>query len=739
MPSKANRRIRLMPSVLILSMLLTAAGGKTIYVDDDAAGANDGSSWEGAYTFLQEALADASLSEKPVEIRVAQGIYRPNGGLVATPEFDWRTTTFQLINSVALKGGYAGLSQPDPNARDVQLYKTILSGDLNGNDVDVADPSDLLNELTRADNSYHVVIGSGTDDSAVLDGFTVMNGNANVANRVRDGGGMYVHSGSPILRACIFIMNSAYDGGAIYNYEGRPALTDCVFSRNRAYYGGGGMMNFFNGSPVLIGCTFSGNSAEWGGGIHNSWDCNPSLTNCIFSSNSANDDGGGILNEENSNPHLTDCIFNQNVAYSNNGGGMCNLNLSSPTVLNCTFTKNAANLGGGMANTFKSNPTLTNCILSGNQANGGGGMGNLWESSPVLANCIFSGNIAIYEGGGMDNSWDSSPVLANCAFVGNSAVDVGGVYNSWDGGSTLTNCIVWSNALPQVTANTIVSYSDVQGGWEGDGNIDADPLFAEPGYWGDANDPNIIVEPNEPNAVWVDGDYHLKSQAGRWDPASESWVVDDATSPCIDAGDPNSPVGDEPQPNGGRINMGAYGGTAEASKSPVAETIVYIQWLGHSSVKLWAEDCIVYVDPQSLSISPHDATLVLVTHSHGDHYSPADIARIANAQTQFIAPPDVIQQYGKGQAIAPGQVIESYCARLTGVAAYNINKTNHPKSRNWVGYMIELGGKRVYVAGDTDLIDEMKSLGDIDVAILPAGGTYTMTASEAAQATQYIK
>lgn len=82
---------------------------------------------------------------------------------------------------------------------------------------------------------------------------------------------------------------------------------------------------------------------------------------------------------------------------------------------------------------------------------------------------------------------------------------------------------------------------------------------------------NIIVEPNDPNAVWIEGDYHLKSQAGRWNPMSQSWVIDDVTSLCIDAGDPNSPVGDEPVPNGGIINMGAYGGTAEASKSYTIE------------------------------------------------------------------------------------------------------------------------------------------------------------------------
>ena len=113
----------------------------------------------------------------------------------------------------------------------------------------------------------------------------------------------------------------------------------------------------------------------------------------------------------------------------------------------------------------------------------------------------------------------------------------------------------------------MITYSDVQGGWPGEGNIDAAPCFAAPGLWVDATSAGTIVPPGYANAVWVNGDYHLKSQAGRWEPVAESWVLDEVTSPCIDAGDPNSPVGDEPEPNGGRINMGAYGGTAEASMS----------------------------------------------------------------------------------------------------------------------------------------------------------------------------
>ena len=97
---------------------------------------------------------------------------------------------------------------------------------------------------------------------------------------------------------------------------------------------------------------------------------------------------------------------------------------------------------------------------------------------------------------------------------------------------------------------------------EGPGNIDADPGFADPGHWDPNGTPDAIDDD-----FWVDGDYHLKSQAGRWDAQAKTWVQDSMTSPCIDAGNPASLVGDEPLPNGGRINMGMYGGTVEASKS----------------------------------------------------------------------------------------------------------------------------------------------------------------------------
>ena len=128
---------------------------------------------------------------------------------------------------------------------------------------------------------------------------------------------------------------------------------------------------------------------------------------------------------------------------------------------------------------------------------------------------------------------------------------------------------MWNND----SSDIIIRYSDVQGGWLGEDNIDLDPCFVAIGYW------NPNETPDDPNDdFWVDGDYHLKSQAGHWDSHSQSWIADAVTSPCIDAGNPMVPIGYEPFPNGGIVNMGAYGGTSEASKSyfgrPPCETIM---------------------------------------------------------------------------------------------------------------------------------------------------------------------
>jgi hypothetical protein len=865
--------------LLTATLPLTGSFGRTIYVDDDAGGANDGSSWQNAYNYLQDALADADSSGKPVEIRVAEGAYRPDEDSLHPSGTGDRAATFQLINGVSLKGGYAGFTEPDPNARDVTLYETILSGDLDENDTMIDSIYSLLFDPNRVENSSNVVAGSGTDQTAVLDGFIITGGSV---------GGMGNFEGSPIVINCTFTHNWTYaDGAGMCNYDSRATVISCTFTANATWDDGGGLYNQ-GGSITVTDCTFRDNWAvEDGGGIGVE-DCSARLVNCRIGANTAAR-GGGLCSRESSvelinctfagnsagmsgaglwsartNLEVTNCILwddpsdeitayqeTLEVTYSNirggwegegnidadpqfffdgdlhlsadspcidsgtndpngelppsdadgnarvldgdgdgtagvdmgayeynpagatlvvsevlvelrievnepgleerlllvgnaggetfaweltdscqwlsaapaagqliaggidevtltadasglglgrhacslavsspqaingpqqitvvlhvarslhvpgeyaviqeaidaamtgdivlvadgvyTGEGNKNLDLagkaitlagvggaanciidcehdgrafylhrgetaktvidgftvcngsasigagmynsgSSPTVKNCVFRDNHAlsGSGGGMSNR-DNNPIIVNCRFVGNRAHGGGGINNRVSEDgacrPMLVGCLFAGNRAV-SGAGMRSSGSDGRCVATiigCTFADNVAEKVGGgLCNFGDVGECkvgIDNCIMWGNSPDEIYvgySDVAVVHSAMQGGWQGQGNIDADPCFVNPGSWVDKDDPNIPVEPNHPDAAWVDGDYHLKSQAGRYDPNTQSWLSDELTSPCIDAGDPMTPISLEPFPNGGVINIGAYGGTAEASKS----------------------------------------------------------------------------------------------------------------------------------------------------------------------------
>ena len=189
---------------------------------------------------------------------------------------------------------------------------------------------------------------------------------------------------------------------------------------------------------------------------------------------------------------LGNATFQTVIIQSYYGGGMRNIS-SSPTLINCIFTGNTAYSSGGGIYNDDSSPTLINCIFSGNSAGGGGGICNS-DSSPTLTNCIFSGNSADY-GGGIDNAYLSSPTLTNCIFSGNSATKGGAIYNSYSN-PIITNCILWGNSTSIYISSSAptLAYCDIQGGYTGTGNIDADPLFVRnpspgaDGKWGTADD-----------------------------------------------------------------------------------------------------------------------------------------------------------------------------------------------------------------------------------------------------------
>ncbi len=213
---------------------------------------------------------------------------------------------------------------------------------------------------------------------------------------------------------------------------------------------------------------------------------------------------------------------------------------------------------------YNASPTITDCSIIGNSAAGIHLYGN---SEPFIWRCNITNN-----GSGIEMQQevrgryvrDSHPEITNCIIAANQQHGITGEF------ATIINCTICDNLQTGINNSTLtvtnsiiyfngdgtlaaqlpgesstVAYCNVQGFGQNDGNIDVDPLFAEHSK----------------------GDYHLMSQAGRWDPTSQSWIQDDTSSLCIDAGDPNSEVGLEPDPNGSVINMGAYGGTAQASKS----------------------------------------------------------------------------------------------------------------------------------------------------------------------------
>ncbi len=429
--------------------------GSILYVKPGADG--DCLSWDTACE-LQAALINAIEGD---QIWVAAGTYKP------TANTD-RTATFQLKSGVAIYGGFPA-DGGGWDTRDWETHLTTLSGDIG-----------VIGE--SSDNSYHVLFGMWIDSLAVLDGLTISAGNANGDEYPQSyGGGIYIDSSSPILTNVIFSDNVASFGGGMYNLYSNPTLNNITFNNNSAGYGGG--MDNYASNPTLSNVTFSENVATvYGGGLENTDSSSPLLINVTFSGNLANY-GGGMYNSS-SNPTLVNVTFLGNTVFFD-GGGMLNL-YSDPILTKVSFSDNIASddyvtsVGGGMNNWF-SNPTLINVTFSGNYANFvGGGMHNT-GSSPTLSNVTFSDNSAGSYGGGMYNRESSNPLLFNVTLLGNAAGYGGGLYNLFNSNPTLANSILWNNSPDQIYnddgSSTIITYSDIQGGYPGTGNIDADPLL----------------------------------------------------------------------------------------------------------------------------------------------------------------------------------------------------------------------------------------------------------------------
>jgi L-ascorbate metabolism protein UlaG (beta-lactamase superfamily) len=163
-----------------------------------------------------------------------------------------------------------------------------------------------------------------------------------------------------------------------------------------------------------------------------------------------------------------------------------------------------------------------------------------------------------------------------------------------------------------------------------------------------------------------------------------------------------------------------------------------ITWLGHDSFRVAAPGAVVYIDPWKLD-KAEKADLILVTHEHHDHFSPADVEMLRRPETVIVTIQQVATQLkGDVRVVKPGDQVEVKGIAIAAVPAYNPAKQFHPRSAGHVGFVVTIAGTRIYHAGDTDVVPEMASL-QVDVALLPVGGKYTMTAAEAAEAADRIK
>jgi len=157
-----------------------------------------------------------------------------------------------------------------------------------------------------------------------------------------------------------------------------------------------------------------------------------------------------------------------------------------------------------------------------------------------------------------------------------------------------------------------------------------------------------------------------------------------------------------------------------------------IVWLGHDSFRIDASVCI-YIDPYQID-GGKPADIILVTHEHFDHCSPEDVTRIQQPETIIVTEKDSAKKLsGDIRVMTPGERLVLDSLIIEAVPAYNTNKDFHPKANGWLGFIIEIDGIRIYHAGDSDYIPEMKDL-DVDIALLPVSGTYVMDADEAVEA-----
>ena len=486
--------------LVALALSMQASAGSILHVDGNAQPDGDGATWQTACRFLQDALAIAANPANGItEIRVAQGVYQPDRSESNPSGGGDRNATFDLIDNIALRGGYLGLvagKGQDPDQRDINLHPTILSGDLAGNDQPPTpkNPGDFPNS---SENAYQVVTALNLAQGATLDGFTIVGGHADGPGLGADpasrdqGSAINIYYASAVINDCTFKWNWSADRAAVNDHGPATTISGCAFIGNFAASGAGGLfiaansmpavsncqfqdnIAFGNGGAVdcagltqtsIVNCAFTNNSGTLGGGVHIG-NSGASVIDCSFSGNTASK-GGGAFNDNNT-ASLINCDFHNNTATSG-GAGLWNDD-GAPVIDHCTFTANSSDGGGSGIWNVHSDAVMLTCTFTSNTSLGPGAALYNLQGSPIVDHCAFVLNETMAAGGGGIWNGSSNPTVAHCVFDSNLAASGGAIYSSEHSTPSVTDCIFTGNhaleggAVYSFSSDTLVAHCSFSG------------------------------------------------------------------------------------------------------------------------------------------------------------------------------------------------------------------------------------------------------------------------------------
>lgn len=333
-------------SVLFVFLITINANATIWYVDLNASGANNGSSWTDAYIDLQDAIAASSFGD---DIWVAQGTYKPTSGTT-------ETIYFNIKNGTKLYGGFVG-NETLLSERDVEANVTVLSGEIGSG--------------SAFDNSVHVVYFNNVANQTRLDGFTITGAyNSGVSAY---GGGAKVIDSSPTIAYCKFLGNYASDGGGALNHSGSGILTleHCVFDGNVGNTYGGGALRLYTGTVNISDCYFKSNQSDTYGGAIFIYDAIVNISNSVFAGNISQTSGSAIRIGDIGILHLSNSLVVGNYAQTTSAITTSTFsNTSAHTIKNCTIAHNKQDNSGGSSTAstvaLNNEATVTNSIIYGN-------------------------------------------------------------------------------------------------------------------------------------------------------------------------------------------------------------------------------------------------------------------------------------------------------------------------------------------------------------------------------------